>query len=421
MRKTFGSLFSGGGGADIGAKAAGLELAWGVEYVPEIAEVANANLGRHIKVANILDCNPFDFDRVDVLHASPPCPSFSVAKAGGVETELDIALARRVAEFATVLQPQVFTLENVHAYQKSKSWRIIEGALYEAGYWLSVSIVNFADMGVAQTRKRMIVRAVRGGFVPYLPQPERWVGWYEAIEDILHTLPDSRFADWQLARLPEEIKQTLMLWNMDQTARDVTVRYADQPVPTVDTGMMRRPSSVPQAVLIDSKNVNQEYGKLYRNADEPALTVTTDGKPSHMPRTFLVSKHYDAPSSADVCHVQVKRIGEPSMTVTASDKIECRAFIVDCQKAGDTTGDRGVTIRNGDEPCFTLTSGTGQRRPARAYDGTGRVVAMTARALARFQSFPDQYLLPESKTLAAKVIGNAVPPLGYQKIIGGLL
>ena len=61
----------------------------------------------------------------------------------------------------------------------------------------------------------------------------------------------------------------------------------------------------------------------------------------------------------------------------------------------------------------------GQKRPTRAFDG-GRVVTMTPRALARFQSFPDSYVLPDSKTLAAKIIGNAVCPLGYQRIAEGL-
>jgi site-specific DNA-cytosine methylase len=36
---------------------------------------------------------------------------------------------------------------------------------------------------------------------------------------------------------------------------------------------------------------------------------------------------------------------------------------------------------------------------------------MTPRALARFQSFPDDYQLPPLKRLACKIIGNAVPPV----------
>ena len=48
--------------------------------------------------------------------------------------------------------------------------------------------------------------------------------------------------------------------------------------------------------------------------------------------------------------------------------------------------------------------------------GCGRVVRMTPRCLARFQSFPDEYELP-SQGLAGKVIGMAVPPLMCQRIV----
>lgn len=372
MSRTFGSLFTGFGGADIGAKAAGLELAWGVELMPEIAEVGNANLGQHIKVANILDCKPADFDRVDVLHASPPCPNFSVAKANGVETSLDKALAAKVAEFVTVLQPEVFTLENVMEYRKSRSWATIEDALYSAGYWLNIEICNSADYGVPQTRRRMIVRAIRGGFVPYLPAPVKWIGWYAAIEDILHTLPESQFADWQLARLPEELKTMLIAQG----------KYGDDLVTA-------QPSS-------------------------PAFTITSNSNQTGL-RAFLVGKN------ADKFGDGIRYAVEPAQTIGANEH-GSKAFIVDCPNAGNPSPDRerGLTIRNAHEPCFTLTSSMGQKRPTRAFDG-GKVVAMTPRALARFQSFPDSYVLPDSKTLAAKGIGNAVASLMYQRILEGIL
>jgi DNA (cytosine-5)-methyltransferase 1 len=44
------------------------------------------------------------------------------------------------------------------------------------------------------------------------------------------------------------------------------------------------------------------------------------------------------------------------------------------------------------------------------------VVKITPRGLARFQSVPDWYILPKPDTLAAKIIGNGVPCLLYQRI-----
>jgi site-specific DNA-cytosine methylase len=108
---------------------------------------------------------------------------------------------------------------------------------------------------------------------------------------------------------------------------------------------------------------------------------------------------------------------EPVFTMRSSQN-NPRAFIVDCQNGHNG---EGLTIRNANEPIFTLTSSMGVKRPTRAAIEHGRVVAMTPRCLARFQSFPDSYELPESKALAAKGIGNAVPPLMMQRIYEGLI
>ena len=317
--KTYGDLFTGGGGATLGAMAAGLTPLWGNELDPAIAEVGNYNLGGHIRVGNVLEQDPHDYERVDFMHMSQPCTRASVANGsaevnedGLKESPLDIALANKCIEFVETLLPEVVTLENVWGYRKFQSWQGgrkcegIQSALYRLGYWVSVEHVNFADFGVPQTRKRMIVRAVRGGWVPHLPQPVPWVGWYAAIEDILHTLPESQFAPWQLARLPEELR----------------------------------------SVLIDSKNVGQEFGKLHRTDGEPAFTVTTDGKPSHMPRALLVSNAKTEYSDG------TRQGDDPAFTVTGESNGRVKAFIVDCQNAGSPSPDRdrGLTIRNGSEP-----------------------------------------------------------------------
>ena len=351
MQKTFGSLFSGGGGADMGAKAAGLELAWGNELLPEIAEVGNFNLGQHIRVGDVLEQCPKTYERVDILHMSPPCTRASMANAsaevnedGSKESPLDIALANKCIEFIEALQPEVVTLENVFGYRKFHSWKGgrkcegIQSALYRLGYWVSVEHVNAADYGVPQTRKRMIVRAIRGGWVPYLRQPVPWIGWYAAIEDILHTLPDSQFAPWQIARLEPGLRSML-----DNCRIEKSEGYSDESISI--------------------------------KGDDPAFTVT----------------------------------GESNGRV--------KAFIVDGQNARNFGN--GPTTLPAESPVFTIGASQAKGMP-RALTGD-RVVTMTPRCLARFQSFPDSYRLPGSSTLAAKILGNAVPPLLYQEIVGQLM
>jgi len=299
------TLFTGGGGVDIGMHAAGYDIIWGIEKDANIADVARRN-GCNVTTADMLEANPDDFAWVDYLHASPPCPNFSLAKTGARETPEDIALAEAVCGFISTKNPRFFTLENVSAYQYSQSFSGIVATLARLGYMFRWQILNAADFAVPQTRRRLWLIAVRDGFVPYLPQPVPWVGWYEAIADLVPSLPDSQFAPWQLERLPAMWRSSLL-----------------------DSG---------GAFIVDDQN----NGKIREN------------------------------------------------------------------------GKRGLTIRRANKPVFTI-SATQTKRILRAAV-PGRVVAMTPRCLARFQSFPDSYELPDNNALACRIIGNAVPPLVAQRI-----
>jgi site-specific DNA-cytosine methylase len=174
-----------------------------------------------------------------------------------------------------------------------------------------------------------------------------WRGWYAAIEDLLPTLPESRFADWQLRRLP--------------------------PLLT--------------CAMVQSKN-NNEWGDGTRSQDAPSFTVMTDGQPAHAPKAFLV-------------HNQISQAADAPMV----------------RADGQTNGDgERMTVRCEDDPAFTVVASS-TKRPARAWLDQGRVVSLTPRALARLQTFPDWYALPDSRTLACRVIGNAAPPLLAQRLL----
>lgn len=331
------TLFTGGGGVDIGMRMAGVESVFGIEYRDDIAEVARAN-GVTVTVGNILEIDPRTVTHVDVLHASPPCPNFSNAKTGAKETPEDIALAEAVARIFSHVKPRWFTLENVPKYRRSQSFRVICDAVRKAGYMLHWQILNAADFGVPQTRRRLFLIASRDTLIPMMPLPVPWVGWYEAIEDLIPSLPDSEFAPWQLERMGD--------------------------------------------VFGDLVGAGGYEGRIVRRKQErPAFTITGN----------------------------------------TNQAAQLRAFIVDDQNNGSVreNGLRGLTIRSDDEPTFTV-SATQTNRSIRA-SANGRVVAMTPRCLARFQSFPDWYELPDNKALACRIIGNAVPPLLYRRLLEVML
>ena len=374
--RTIATLFSGGEGVGVGARDAGLRHLWGIEIDDAVAQVARDN-GFDVRTEDILDANPTDWETPTVLHASPPCPNFSNAKQGREESSLDILLAQATARFIEVLHPPFFTLENVYGYRKSESWAIIADALNRCGYWYDLAHVNAADFGVPQNRKRMIVRAALGRMVHPLPPPEPWVGWYEAIEDLILGLPDSKFANWQLAGLEELDATTLVdsagYPNGDGVRIPVT-RRADEPANTVIANHAQRGM---RAFVIDGCNAGR--GLTVRMQDDPAFTVVAGSK--GYPRAFLVGGQFARPANGtgEQRPVQTRERGDPIFTVTAVNKGDWRAQL-----------------------------------------SNGRVVQMTPRALARFQSFPDSYLLPENNPLACRVIGSAVPPVLFEKLLKSL-
>lgn len=325
----FGTLFSGGEGVGVGLTAAGLHHAWGIEYDAQIAAVAQAN-GFDVRVADVRAVDYAALPRVDWLHASPSCTRASVANANAGEAREDIETAAAVVRALDAQQPAIFTLENVWRYRTFKAFRDICDALGRHGYIWTYSHENAASYGVPQTRKRLILRASRG-LLPPMPQPVPWVGWYAAIEDLLPTLPKSKLAPWQLARLPEELRGSVLV----------------------------------------SKTADK-FGDGHRQLSEPAQTI---GANEHGSKAILVAGLLN------------------------------------------TNGTK-LTRRDGGEPSFTVTTSLNQK-DVRAAVGV-RVVSMTPRCLARFQSVPDSYWLPDGRALAAKVIGNMVPPLLMQRIAEGM-
>lgn len=330
---------------------------------------------------------------------------------------MDLAVARQTVRFLEVLKPRFFTLENVMGYRHFEGFKLIARALPRLGYFMDWEFLNAADFGVPQTRKRLILRAVLGGLLPGLPAPVEWVGWYEAVEDLLPGLPDSEFAPWQLRRgVQALLDETVLLAQgsfdhsddgNEREAQEIGKRRADEPAFTV-VGTSGEKGTFSRAFLVEGQYHKRDNISV-RGEAEPALTVTSMSQP---PRAFLVGGQLNQPSGS----AQVAEVGRPAFTVCASVQQDWRAFVVDGGNAGK--GDRPPTIRFEDEPMWTVDAMYPSKHPKVAFVRLGRVVRMDVRCLARFQSFLDGYVLPAGKMgLAGRVVGNAVPPLLYRRIM----
>ena len=115
--------------------------------------------------------------RVDLLAAGPPCQGFSVA-GPTVKDPLDPrnSLFMELIRAASVLQPEMVLMENVpgllrrHTASGDRVIDLIQWELGQVGYQSEYKVLDAADYGVPQHRKRLFIVGRRAlpptGWVP---------------------------------------------------------------------------------------------------------------------------------------------------------------------------------------------------------------------------------------------------------------
>jgi len=155
---TFGSLFAGIGGFDLGFERAGMNCRWQVE----IDDYANRVLAKHWpnvhRERDILQCGGHNLERVDVICGGFPCQDISFAGRGagldGERSGLFFEAVRVVRE----LQPRVVVLENVAAILTRGLDRVL-GTLATIGYDAEWHCIPAAAIGAPHIRDRVFVLA----------------------------------------------------------------------------------------------------------------------------------------------------------------------------------------------------------------------------------------------------------------------
>ncbi|BCC10487.1 TPA: DNA cytosine methyltransferase [Bacillus cereus] len=166
------SLFSGGGGLDIGFDDLGFEIIEAVEIDKNCAitlkeNISNGNLNPNciINSIDIREYNPVHLKGlINFIIGGPPCQTFSAAgrRASGVLGTSDErgTLFEEYVRILKLLEPEGFLFENVSGIlgaEKGESWRLIQEAFAEVGYKLHYRVLDSADYGVPQFRERLII------------------------------------------------------------------------------------------------------------------------------------------------------------------------------------------------------------------------------------------------------------------------
>lgn len=159
---TFGSLFSGIGGLDLGLERAGMVCQWQVE----IDEYAQKVLAKHwpnvARFRDIRECGQpvtrCDIWPVDLICGGFPCQDISNAgNKAGIEGSRS-GLWKEYYRIICIFRPRYVVIENVAALTNRGLCTVL-GDLAKIGYDAEWQIISAADVGALHLRKRIFIVA----------------------------------------------------------------------------------------------------------------------------------------------------------------------------------------------------------------------------------------------------------------------
>ena len=170
-------LFCGGGGSSWGAQAAGATIVCGVDEWDVATQAYSRNFPGALTVQSRMthDTRPSDIGdlgQINLMLASPECTNHTNARGSRPKCEASRETARYVVNFAKYLEPEWIVVENVVHMKGWKGYSPLITDLRALGYLTTMAVLDAADYGVPQNRKRMFILCGRDRLPPgEVPRP----------------------------------------------------------------------------------------------------------------------------------------------------------------------------------------------------------------------------------------------------------
>jgi DNA (cytosine-5)-methyltransferase 1 len=370
-------LFSGCGGFTVGLRRAGLKCLAAVDHDEAAISTLRDNLP-DVKVAlreDLTEFGPESLDEylqgetVDVIVGGPPCQGFSKARQvdGSNHGERLVSDPRRdlykeFLRYVAYYQPKVFVMENVLGIRSAASGEFFTRVQTEAralGYRVHPEEVKAWRYGAPQKRIRQLIIGTR-----------RELPLFVASKHLreTHRAPDEPKGD--------NLEDAVTLWEA----------IGDLPPLKVDAGRHRE---------------HYDFGRRATHVTRYGSRFLRDVVEFHVPAEL--TSHVARPhSERDLRDFDRLAEGETSRQALA------RGVEMEFPYDRGTFKDR-YTKQHRNRLCSTIVAHLSKDGLMFIHPTQRR--SLTPREAARVQTFPDWYEFPESRTLAYRVIGNAVPPV----------
>ena len=179
-------LFSGAGGLSCGLTMAGFTPVASVEIMPEAVSTYKYNFAEtkgfdeNVQTRDIREeaikqelYESVKDKHIHLIVGGFPCQGFSMA-GHRVVTDPRNSLYLEMLEIVKNVQPDFVVMENVEGLRSMLDGKVeakIISDYKEAGYDINVTVLNSADYGVPQIRRRVIFIGNRHGLTNYHPKP----------------------------------------------------------------------------------------------------------------------------------------------------------------------------------------------------------------------------------------------------------
>lgn len=277
-------LFSGAGGLSLGLKLVGFNVVAAVEVEKKIAKTYAVNhpevnlLTEDIRKVTATEIfKKARVNSIDLVAGCPPCQGFSKLTEKYHREDKRNSLVMEMGRLIKEIMPRAVMMENVSGLAKpdNKVFKEFLDLITSLGYEVNYSILQLADFGIPQSRRRLVLLAGRGfkidlpkrthsqkgdgkkGIKPWLTLKDALAGFNsrdtKTFETTLSKGGPTKF-DWKVVSDIKEIsKRRLAALKAGQTCRNLPVE------------LRLECQSEPNGF----KNV---YGKLSWNKTPPTIT-----------------------------------------------------------------------------------------------------------------------------------------------------
>jgi DNA (cytosine-5)-methyltransferase 1 len=393
-------LFCGCGGFSLGLKQAGLRCAAAIDSDPHAISAFKTNFPavEHVLERDLTTFTPEELAtligrrRIDVIVGGPPCQGFSKIRMvdgsnHGIRLVTDARrlLYKNYLSYVEFFRPSIFVMENVPGIRSAAGGAFFVSIQAEArklGYRVHAAPIRAWQYGVPQKRERQLII----GTSCHLPIFSTTLFVPPTHEDPIDRVNGRKPRMVRGGRgRPRKLEKPVSLW---EAIGDLPPVRAGQGSFDADYDSSRGGNHV------------ERYGDRYLKGVLEVHRATT------------LTGHVARPhSERDLRDFDRLREGETSgAAIERGEKME---FPYDRENFKDR-----YTRQHRDRLSSTIMAHLS--KDGLMYIHPTQRRSFTVREAARIQSFPDTFELPKARTVAFRLIGNAVPPLLGQAVGRGI-